>query len=191
MTKHVIVQLTPEQRTHLTQLTRAGTSAARVQTRARILLSTARSQGEQRSDATIAAALGVSRSTIIRTRQRFVADGLEAALYDRPRPGALPKITGEVEAQLILLACSTPPAGKARWTLHMLADKLVELQLVDQISDVAVHYRLKKTRYGCRYTRTSTSVAEVVASCAGRSTISLKLEYTFSCSQLDHEVETL
>ncbi len=71
-------------------------------------------------------------------------DGLDAALYDRPRPGATPKITGEVEAQLTVLACSQPPAGKGRWTLQMLADKLVELQLVDSISDVAVMHRLKK-----------------------------------------------
>lgn len=146
MTKHVTVLLTPEQRTHLIQLTRAGTSAARVQTKARILLLTDRSQSEQRTDAAIAAMLGVSRPTIIRTRQRCVADGLDAALYDRPRPGATPKITGDVEAHLTLLACSTPPEGKARWTLQMLADKLVELDLVDSISEVAVHHRLKKTR---------------------------------------------
>jgi transposase len=146
MTKHITVVLTPEQRAHLTHLTRSGTCAARVLTKAHILLLTDRSQGAQRTDAAIATALGVSRPTIIRTRQRFVADGLEAALYDRPRPGAMPKITGEVEAQLTLLACSTPPDGKAHWTLHMLANKLVELHLVDSISDVAVHYRLKKMR---------------------------------------------
>lgn len=144
MTQHGTVQLTPDQRAHLTQLTRAGTSAVRLQTKARILLLTDRSQGEQRPDAAIAAALGVSRPTSIRTRQRFVADGLDAALHDRPRPGATPKITGEVEAQLTLLACSTPPDGKARWTLHMLAEKLVELELVERISEVAVHHRLKK-----------------------------------------------
>lgn len=86
MTNHVTVMLTPEQRAHLTQLTRSGGGAARVQTKARILLLTDRSHGEQRTDAAIAAALGVSRPTIIRTRQRCVADGLDAALYDRPRP---------------------------------------------------------------------------------------------------------
>ncbi len=145
MTKHVIVQLTPDEWAHLTQLTRAGTRAARVQTKARILLLTDRSHGAQRTDDAIAAALGVSRPTIIRTRQRFVADGLDAALYDRPRPGATPKITGEVEAHLTVLACSTPPDGKAHWTLQMLADKLVELRLVESISAVAVQQRLKKT----------------------------------------------
>ncbi len=145
MTTHVTVVLTPAQRTHLTQLTRTGTRAARVQTKARILLLTDRSQGDQRPVAAIAAVLGVSRPTIIRTRQRFVADGLEAALHDRPRPGAQPKITGDVEAQLTLLACSTPPNGKAHWTLQMLAAKLIELRLVDSISAVAVQQRLKKT----------------------------------------------
>ncbi len=87
----------------------------------------------------------MSKPTIIRTRRRYVLEGLEAALYDKPRPGAKPKITGDVEAQLTLLACSTPPEGKARWTLQLLADKLVELQLVESISDVAVMHRLKKT----------------------------------------------
>ena len=145
MTKHVTVMLTPEQRMHLNQLTRTGTSAARVQTKARILLLVDRSQGAQRPDAAVAAALGVSRPTIIRTRQRFVADGLDAALHDRPRPGATPKITGDVEAHLTVLACSTPPDGKAHWTLQMLADKLVELRLVESISAVAVQQRLKKT----------------------------------------------
>jgi hypothetical protein len=85
-----------------------------------------------------------SLPTITSICQKYVAGGLPEALYDRERSGQKPKITGEVEAQLTLLACSEPPAGKARWTLRMLADKLVELQLVDSISDVAVMHRLKK-----------------------------------------------
>ncbi len=71
---------------------------------------------------------------------------MQAALYEKPRPGQTPKITGEVEAQLVLLACSEPPAGQAKWTMQMLADKLVELRLVESISDSAVCERLKKTR---------------------------------------------
>lgn len=118
---------------------------ARTQTKARILLLIDRAQAHPRSDAEVAEVLSVSRPTILRTRRRFVLEGMEAALYDKPRPGAQPKITGDVEAQLTLLACSTPPDGKARWTLQMLADTLVELQLVDSISDVAVMHRLKKT----------------------------------------------
>lgn len=141
---HVTVTLTAEERTQLEQLTRSGSSRARTQTKARILLLTDRSHGERRTDDEIARVLGVSKPTIIRTRRRFALEGLDVALYDRARPGATPKITGEVEAQLTLLACSDAPQGHARWTLQMLADKLVELQLVDSISTVAIHNRLKK-----------------------------------------------
>jgi len=118
---------------------------ARTQTKARILLLTDRTQDHPHADAEIAAALVVSKPTIIRTRRRCVLEGLDAALYDKPRPGATPKLTGEVEARLTLLACSTPPEGNRRWTLQLLADSLVELKLVDSISDVAVMHRLKKT----------------------------------------------
>lgn len=144
MSKHVYVTLTAEQRAQLEHLIRAGNAPARTQTRARILLLADRSQCQRRTDSDIAAALLCSKNTVGSIRRRFVHDGLDAALYDRPRPGATPKITGEVEAQLTVLACSQPPAGKGRWTLQMLADKLVELQLVDSISDVAVMHRLKK-----------------------------------------------
>ena len=145
MSTHINVYLTPEQRTELEQLIHSGTSRARTQTKARILLLTDRNQAQPRSDTAIAAAVQVSKPTIIRTRRRFGLEGLQAALYDKPRPGARPKITGDVEAQLTLLACSAPPDGKARWTLRLLADTLVELQLVESISDVAVLQRLKKT----------------------------------------------
>lgn len=145
MSKHVNVYLTPTQRADLEALTRSGSCLARTQTKARILLLTDRNQAQPRVDADIAMLLHVSRPTIIRTRRRFVLEGMDAALYDKPRPGAQPKITGEVEAQLTLLACSAPPEGKARWTLQLLADTLVELKLVDSISDVAVLHRLKKT----------------------------------------------
>jgi len=144
MTTHRQIHLTSDQRVQLEQLIRSGHAPARVQTRVRILLLTDRSQAQRMTDAEIAAALLCNTNTVGNIRRRFVQDGLEAALYDRPRPGATAKITGEVEAQLTVLACSTPPQGKARWTLQMLADKLVELQLVDSISDVAIMQRLKK-----------------------------------------------
>ena len=144
MSQHVYVHLTTEQRAQLERLVRSGNAAARVQTRARILLLADRNQIERRTDSEIATALLCSTNTVGAIRRRFVREGLDAALHDRPRPGAHPKITGEVEAHLTVLACSQPPAGKARWTLQMLADKLVELQLVDSISDVAVMHRLKK-----------------------------------------------
>ena len=144
MSKHLHVHLTPEQRTSLERLVRSGRTAARVQTRARILLLADRTQPDRRTAPEIGATLLCSVNTVGNIRRRFVRDGVDAALHDRPRPGAKPKITGEVEAQLTVLACSQPPAGKAHWTLQMLADKLVELQLVDSISDVAVMHRLKK-----------------------------------------------
>jgi hypothetical protein len=91
-----------------------------------------------------ASVLMCSLPTITNIRRKFVEGGLANALYDQVRPGAIPKITGEVEAQLTMLACSAPPEGRSRWTLQLLADKLVELKLVDSISDVAVMHRLKK-----------------------------------------------
>ena len=144
MTTHRQVYLTPDQRAQLERLIRSGHAPARVQTRVRILLLTDRHQPQRMTDAEIAAALLCNPNTVGNVRRRFVEAGLDAALYDKPRPGATAKITGEIEAQLSVLACSTPPKGKARWTLQMLADKLVELQLVDSISDVAVMHRLKK-----------------------------------------------
>jgi len=70
---------------------------------------------------------------------------LDAALYEKPRPGASPKITGDIEAKLVTLACSDPPLGRSRWTLRLLADTMVELGYIDSISNVAVYQRLKKT----------------------------------------------
>ncbi len=144
MGQHTVIHLTCEQRQHLENLIHAGAAPARTQTKARILLLTDRSQDQHRTDEEIAQALLCSKGTIGSTRKRFVAGGFEAALYDRPRPGQTPKITGEVEAQLILLACSAPPQGQARWTLQLLADQLVVLGLVQSISVVAVYERLKK-----------------------------------------------
>ena len=139
---HVI--LTKENRQELESLIRSGESSARTQTRARILLLTDENQKKKKRVEEIASVLMCSLPTITAIRRKFVEGGLENALHDKPRPGADPKITGEVEAQLTLLACSAPPEGRARWTLQMLADKLVELKLVESISDVAVMKRLKK-----------------------------------------------
>ena len=138
------IHLSSEERQELEGLIRRGESAARIQTRARILLLCDESQNTQKPTKEIAAALMCSLPTITNIRKKFMEGGLPNALYEQPRPGQKPKITGEIEAQLTLLACSEPPEGKARWTLQMLADKLVELELVDSISDVAVMHRLKK-----------------------------------------------
>ena len=144
MTTKYHVTLSKENRQELESLIRSGESSARTQTRARILLLTDENQKQKKRAEEIASVLMCSLPTITAIRRKFVEGSLENALYDKPRPGADPKITGEVEAQLTLLACSAPPEGRARWTLQMLADKLVELKLVESISDVAVMKRLKK-----------------------------------------------
>jgi putative transposase len=136
------VTLKDEDEAKLQQYLRKGVASARSLTRARILLMTS----EGRSDKEIQNTLQVSRSTICRIRKRYCTDGLEFALYEKPRCGAPQKIDGRVEAQLTLLACSDPPEGRARWTLELLADRIVELGTVDSISPMSVHRVLKKTR---------------------------------------------
>jgi transposase len=137
--KHV-VHLTEEQRAYLQALLKKGTAKARVLTRARILLLA----DEGWADRFIAAVLQVSAQTVYSIRKRFAEGGLEGALQERPRPGAQPKLDGRQEAFLIALACSEPPQGRERWTMQLLADKLVELGVVESISDETVRRVLKK-----------------------------------------------
>ena len=146
MSKHRTLSLTDQQREHLDNLIRSGSAPARVQTRARILLHTDRSQADKRPDKEVAVALRVNPATVVRTRKAFLDEGMDTALYDKPRPGAQPKITGDIEAKLVTLACSDAPLGRARWTLRLLADKMVELGYLDSISNQAIGERLKKTR---------------------------------------------
>jgi transposase len=144
MRKPILVKLSADERTLLEKLIRAGSAPARTIARARILLLVDRSQGESRSDEDVAEAVMVHERTVYNIRRRYASSGLNAAIHEKPRPGAVPKITGEIEAQLVVLACSDPPEGHDRWTLQMFADKLVELELVESISPVAVYRRLKK-----------------------------------------------
>jgi putative transposase len=145
MSTKLTLQLNAEDQEQLIKLLHAGTAPARVQTRARLLLLTDRSQGKARPDREVADALFICQPTVGRIRRKYIEEGLAAALSEKPRPGAPPKITGEVEARLVTLACSDPPEGQDCWTLQLLADRLVELKLVDSISPVAVYKRLKKT----------------------------------------------
>jgi hypothetical protein len=138
------IHLSAEERQELESLIRSGESSARVHTRARILLLCDEGKNKKKTTKEISSALLCSLPTITSICKKFVAGGLPNALYDRPRPGQKPKLTGEIEAQLSLLACSAPPEGRAHWTLQLLADKLVELKLVDSISDVSVMHWLKK-----------------------------------------------
>lgn len=147
MTKHTFLTLTLEQRQQLQSVVRIGQHPARQQTRARILLLLDRSQDTKRTDAEIAQLLGCHSLTVGNTRRRFLAEGLEATLTDKPMgPTAPRKMTGELEAHLTLLACSDAPQGRSRWTLRLLADKAVELGYVDYLSHVTVGATLKKTK---------------------------------------------
>jgi len=145
MSKHIHVELDQDERRELEQLIHSGNAPARRQTRARILLLSDRSQGQKRTDQEVAAAVLCSPSTVLSIRHRYVKGGLSLALNDKGWPGAVPKLTGEVEAKLTMLACSEPPRGYARWTLRLLANQMVELGYIDDVSHVTVREWLKKT----------------------------------------------
>ena len=147
--KKFLVTLTADERQHLAGLLAAGKRSALTLTSARILLKADQADGGPAwEDARIAAALDCGVRTIERIRQRFVEQGLEAALGRKPqdRPSRERKLDGRGEARLIALACSAPPEGRQEWTMKLLADKLVELQVVDAICDETVRRVLKKTR---------------------------------------------
>jgi transposase len=143
------VTLTTEERQQLQELIAAGKAAALRLTHARILLKAdAADGGPAWPDARIAEAVEVSIATVERLRQRFVEQGLEAALARKKqdRPSRPRKLDGRAEARLIALACSAPPEGRTEWTMQLLADQLVELQVVDTVCDETVRRALKKTR---------------------------------------------
>lgn len=148
MRKLYRVTLTEAERKQLLELLRRGKSSALRQAHARVLLQADESEdGLCRSDTEIHAALGVAVSTIERVRQRFVEDGLEAALERKPTTRQYERlIDGKAEAHLIALACSDPPEGQARWTLRLLANKMVVLEHCDHVSKETVRRTLKKTR---------------------------------------------
>jgi transposase len=141
MAKRYRVTLTDEERDRLEALTRKGTESVRMVRRAQTLLLAA----EERIDTAIASALRIGVSTVERTRQRFVEEGLEASLRERPRPGARPKLGPKERAYVVALACTKPPEGRHRWTMQMLADRLVEVEMVPDITDEAIRLVLKKT----------------------------------------------
>src|SRR5206468_11566793 len=128
-------------RQELRSVVRKGRASARRITRARILLLAA----EDRPDEEVAAVLHTSRSTVERVRRRFGEHGLEVALSERPRPGAVPKLDERGQATLIALACSDPPTGRTSWTMQLLANELMVRRVVGSISDEAVRRTLKKT----------------------------------------------
>jgi transposase len=147
MKKRYMVNLTETERECLKSLIAAGSASARKLMHARILLKADQSaQGPGETDDAIARAVEVSQPTVFRVRRHYVEQGLEAALNRRPPTREYQrKLDGAQEAHLIALACETPPKGQARWSLRLLADKLVELEVVDAVSYQTVRRVLKKT----------------------------------------------
>ena len=135
------VKLKPKERRDLKQLISKGSEKARKITRARILLLA----HEGKTDTHIIEALNIARNTVRTVRSRYIQDGLEAAINEQPRPGAPKKFTGRQKAKITAIACSEPPEGRSRWTLRLIADKVVELGISDEISYKTVERTLKKT----------------------------------------------
>jgi len=141
MVKRYVVELTSSERDELLALIAAGESSARKLKRANMLLLA----DEGKKDEEIAEVLHTSVSSIERTRKRCVLEGLTASLNERPRPGARCKLDAKGKVILETLAQSEPPDGRKRWSMQLLADRLVELKVVDEISDETVRKHLKKS----------------------------------------------
>ena len=141
MPKRYVVRLTDEERRKLTDLTKRGKTGARKLRRAHTLLLA----DEGKTDREIAENLHIGISTAERTRRRFVGGGPENALNERRRPGRKRLPDGRQEATLIAEACADPPEGRISWTMQMLADRIVELGVVESVSDDTVRRILKKT----------------------------------------------
>jgi len=142
-----VVRLTEKERDELQGIVRRGKVAAAKRTRAQVLLKAdAGLEGSGPVDEQVAEALGVSTRSVNRVRKAYVEEGLSAIERQPRREQPRRKLDGAAEAHLVAVACSPPPAGQARWTLRLLSDKLVELQVVESISRECVRQTLKKTR---------------------------------------------
>jgi len=143
----VEVRLSDDQRHILSRLVRTGTHPAAQVRRAQILLKADADGPDAWSDTHIGKTIGCSFMTVRRVRQQFVAEGLDVTLHrKRPTGRQYRKLDGKQEAQLIAVACSPAPAGRSRWTMTLLANRLVELKVVDSIDPATVWRTLKKTR---------------------------------------------
>jgi len=136
-----LVRLKQEERELLRRLVSKGKEKARKLTRCRILSLA----DEGKKDARIMESLEVARNTVRQVRSRYLKEGLEAALNEQPRSGAPEKFNGRQKVGITAIACSAPPEGRNRWTLRLLADKAVELEVADNISYKTVERILKKT----------------------------------------------
>ena len=141
MAKRYRVTLSEDERERLERLSRQRTASVRMVRRAQALLLAS----DGKTDEAIAEQLRMGVATLERLRRRFVEEGLEASLRERPRPGARPKLGPKERAFVVALACTKPPEGRHRWTMQMLADRLVELELVPDITDEAIRLLLKRT----------------------------------------------
>lgn len=141
MAKRYRVTLSGDERERLERLSRQRTASVRMVRRAEALLLAA----DEKTDEVIAEQLRMSVTTLERLRRRFVEEGLEASLRERPRPGARPKLGPKERAFVVALACTKPPEGRHRWTMQLLADRLVELEMVPDITDEAIRLLLKRT----------------------------------------------
>lgn len=141
--KQFHVQLSEHERVRLQKIIRSGKDKARKITRCRVLLLADGPTGK--TDREISDALNVCPATIFNIRRRYSQEGLERAIGERTRSGQPPKFKGRAAAKITAIACSTPPDGQARWTLRLLADRVVELNIVESISHQSVSNILKKT----------------------------------------------
>lgn len=147
MAKYYRVTLTLEEQCELERIIKHYDSKARQVKRSYVLLAADENGDKNWTDKKIADTYKVSRCTIERLRKRFVEDSLEIALYGKPRPINKERIfDGRVESQLIALRCSSAPKGYKKWSLRLLADKMVELEYVDNMSHESVRQLLKKTK---------------------------------------------
>lgn len=143
----VVIRLTDDQRYALRCIVDTGTHPGAMRRRAHILLKTDADGPDAWSDERIAEALDTTRQTVRLVRQQFAAEGLDATLHrKKPTGRQYRKLDGKQEAQLVAIACSPPPEGRSRWTMRLMADRLVELEVVESIDPATVCRTLKKTR---------------------------------------------
>jgi len=142
MKKEYIVHLTEAQRDFLERLLHKGKHSSRKLNRARILLLC----HQQKEDKEVAQLVGVRVQTVYNIRKRFVNEGFDAALHEKARRGAPIKLNDKAEAYAIAFACSDAPEGRDHWTMQMIADKLIELKVLESISDETIRLRFKKKR---------------------------------------------
>ena len=146
MIKYRVI-LSDKERSKLAGIITKGTASAKSIMHAHVLLAADEGKGRKRSEKEIASLFLVNPQTVHTIRKTYATEGLDAAIGRKKRqtPPIQPKITGDVEAKIIALSCSEPPEGRSKWTVRLLADKVVELQIIDSISHESVFRLLKKT----------------------------------------------